>query len=247
MFDNIAIILFIIAVLMIWVPWLTAHKIRPFFGKIALNKWLQARKHKAKAIEGLNIIDQIYQHTNAHKISQKYRNQNNLKEESFLYGEVYAVTFLKLMDLTHPKPGEHFYDLGSGSGKLVLLADYCYPFKSTTGIELLPVLHELSIQKLSDYQKLKEKNGRPQSSQIKFIQANFLEIDFTNANIIIINATAFKGEIFDLLEEKLKLIPAGARVIITSLPIRADEFEMIYSGHEVMSWGFCSVRIYKKL
>lgn len=246
MFDNYILILFFIAILVIWVPWLLAHKIRPYFGRKALRQWLEARKHKHIVIDALNSVEELYAHTNAFKISKDYRDKSNLHTDQFLYGEIYLVTLIKLLDIAKPRAGEIFYDFGSGSGKTVLLADKVYHFGACKGIELLPSLYELSASKAQVYAEFESAKKKPKPTNVQFIQADFLEYDFSDANIIFINATAYKGEIFDKLVPKLKLLKSGTRIIITTLQLEDEAFDKIYQAHEVMSWGFCSVRIYQK-
>lgn len=246
MFENYILILFFAAMLVIWIPWLLAQKIRPYFGKKALNRWLEARKHKHLVVDALQTIEHLYQHSDPFTLSKRYRDKHNINSDQFLYGEIHLITLIKLMDMIKPRSGELFYDLGSGSGKAVLMASICYPLKCK-GLEFLPTLYELSDSKLKALQLLEQNKKRPKEIHAEFLQQDFLEYDFSDGNIFFINATAFKGEIFDKLESKLSLLKKGTRIIITSLEIKLDSFELIYHNHEVMSWGFCNVRIYQKI
>ncbi len=243
--DDYILYILLIGLAVIWIPWLLAHKIRPFFGKKALRKWLLARQHKNTVEEGLDMLHALYAKTNAHKISKNYRKRKGIHSEKFLYGEVYPVTLIKLLDLAKPAPNDIFYDLGSGAGQAVILADKCYPFSKCKGIELLPALYHLSEEKRIDYENEAKQKEPETKTNIEFIEGSFLEHDFSDADIVFINATAFKGDIWEQLTKKLNMLNSGSRVIVTSLTLDPAQFEEIYHDHEVMSWGFCTVRIYK--
>lgn len=45
-----------------------------------------------------------------------------------------------------PRPGECFYDLGSGTGKAVLTAAALYPLGAAKGIEIQPSLHDAALR-----------------------------------------------------------------------------------------------------
>ena len=57
----------------------------------------------------------------------------------FAYGEAEIDSFAWVLHHAHPKPGEVFYDLGSGLGKAVILAFLLHDFQKLVGIELLEV------------------------------------------------------------------------------------------------------------
>jgi SAM-dependent methyltransferase len=185
--------------------------------------------------------------TNPHRVSKMTRRQKKLLSDEYLYGEINLLTLVKLIDLASPQKDEVFFDLGSGAGDAIFMADYCYEFSQCTGIEILPALFQLSERKQEKYKEKAIEINPTKSVTSHFIQDNFLKVDFSTADIVFINATAFKGPTWDNLSKLLKLLKPGSRVIVTSLKLKAPDFELIYSANEVMSWGFCSVRIFKRL
>ena len=59
-------------------------------------------------------------------------------QTEFTYGEVLFCYFIPLLNLVSPKPGEIFWDLGSGTGKALAIAALAFPFlKKVCGVEYL--------------------------------------------------------------------------------------------------------------
>ncbi|HET9843357.1 MAG TPA: methyltransferase domain-containing protein [Gammaproteobacteria bacterium] len=240
-------VLFGIGVVFIWGPWLLAQKIRPFFGKKQLNHWLAQRNQSKKMVQAVKTLTALYANTNPARVSKYTRLKHNLKQDHFLYGEIDLITLVKLLDFIQPKPQTIFYDLGSGAGKAVLMASLTYPFAKCIGIELLAPLHQLAQKKCTLLERLAREKDKNFCSNLHFIQGNFLAIDFSDADIIFANATAYKGETWDNLVNKLKTVKRGCRIIVTTFKLNSLDFKILYEGAELMSWGFCSVRIYEKL
>ena len=60
------------------------------------------------------------------------------------YGEFDLPFFFELLQAAEPRPREHFVDIGSGCGRLVLAAAIAYEFGLAAGVELLEDLHVLA-------------------------------------------------------------------------------------------------------
>ena len=67
------------------------------------------------------------------------REVGKAKEERV--GEVASDGFAEILALAEPQPGEAFIDLGSGSGKAVVLAAALHPFSKAVGVEFVRALH----------------------------------------------------------------------------------------------------------
>lgn len=247
MFTYTYLILFLIGLLVIWVPWLLAHKIRPYFGKKKLASWLDEHKHKNKVNQALKTIHATYMGSNPFRTSKLARMKRKLESDQYLYGEVNLLTLVKLIDLTNPKADEIFYDLGSGGGRAVLMASLCYDFKICCGIELLKPLYHLAQQKRQAMIQIIKKKKPNFNSTAQFINGDFLTVDFSDADIIFVNATAYGGYIWDSLVTRFKNLKIGSRIIVTTFKLNYPQFKCILESHEVMSWGYCSVRIYQRI
>lgn len=111
----------------------------------------------------------------------------------------------KLADL---KPGEIFYDLGCGDGKIVIYAAKHYSAKAI-GIELaLPLYLICKIRQLFNYKK---------NITIKF--KNLFQENLRDANVVYV--FGMKSKLKNKLKQKLeKELKQGARVISYSFPIK---------------------------
>lgn len=240
-------ILFTLGLLVIWVPWLLAHKIRPYFGKKNLSEWLDKHQHQKRVKLALATVEEAYKTTNTFKVSKAARTNRKLESDQFMYGEILDLTLVKMLEVAQPKAGEVFYDLGSGGGRTVFMADLCYDFKRCCGIEILEPLYRLSLNKRKQINEIAKAKDKSYHSTVDFINGDFLTLDFNDADIIFINATAWGGYIWENLVAKLKKLKVGCRIIVTTFKLNYPEFKCLLETHEVMSWGFCSVRIYQRI
>ena len=64
---------------------------------------------------------------------------------------------MSVLEAVQPKLGEKFVDIGSGTGKAVLLAAALHPLRSCVGIEIVEPLHAVAVRaKEAFFQKLRE-------------------------------------------------------------------------------------------
>lgn len=193
------------------------------------------RKIKYRRI--LHTIGELYHRDNPFMIAKAAR-PDTLSD--FYYGEIDLCAFLDLLAMTHPQPNAIFYDLGSGCGKTLFAAKLAYPRLEVRGIELVADLHALGSQKLVEYLSLNKK------FHLQFICDDLLQQDFTDANILFINATAYSVPTWEQINSKLLNLKTGTKIIITSKTLPQTHFIPYYSGMEQMSWGLTSTYIYVK-
>lgn len=92
------------------------------------------------------LFDQVFKKEDASKISQDDRNRFNVNDKSeFTYGEVLFPYFIPLFELTCPKPGEIFWDIGCGAGRPLSIVSLNFPkLAKCCGVELLKGLYDLA-------------------------------------------------------------------------------------------------------
>jgi len=190
----------------------------------------------------IHTINALYADINAFLLSQEEREQ--ILAPELYYGEMDLCAFLDLMAIIKPKANQRFYDLGSGGGKLVIAAKMRYPSLRCFGIELLKSLNKISHLK---YQALIAKQAVAKEGNVTFLQGNFLKADLNEADIVFINATGFTPTTFPAVCEKLLLLKARCKIIITSKQLPQPQFKKIYQGTEKTSWGFTSTFIYERM
>lgn len=96
-----------------------------------------------------------------------------------------------------------FYDLGSGTGKIVYHIGLLHGVKKSCGIEYSKERHELG-------QLLKEKYDLPNNENVILLNENILECDISDATVIYCDNTLFPKNINDSI---YNIIPSGCLVI----------------------------------
>ncbi|CAJ1967773.1 unnamed protein product [Cylindrotheca closterium] len=91
--------------------------------------------------------------------------------QEFVYGEFDIEFFCNVLERArqlHPNQADDspltFCDLGSGTGRLVLVAAALYPWKLVRGIELLPGIHEQAVEKLESCRRNGSSSSRSSST-----------------------------------------------------------------------------------
>lgn len=199
----------------------------------------------------VRIINRLYKDTHPYRLSIEERKAKGLAEDSTLtYGEVTFYNFVRILESAKLAPGQIFYDLGSGSGKAVMIAGLVFNLAKACGIEKLESLYDLSVSVCNRLYQIPEYQQffSDQKTQFEFIQGDFLEHDISNADCVFINATCFRNEIWTKIANRLVLLPSGCRVIIASqaLPTGID-FALTYCNSHLMSWGMSRISIYERL
>lgn len=196
-----------------------------------------------------NAIQFIYKDINPTAIAIAERKRMNNDSFSMVYGEIEFYAFAQLLQLAEPKPGEIFYDLGSGSGKAVFAADLLYDLQKCCGIEILPALVQLSRECLNSLQQHINSNEYYGDKQfnIEFVEADFMKHDISEADIVFVNATGFFGDELSALEQQLKSLKAGSRIIVSSKALESDSFELLATRQTLMSWGVSVCRVYETI
>ena len=222
--------------------------------RYVLNPYLENKKLYSQASDFVKkckrVFDALYQGVDARRISAKAQKQMNTKDDNvLLYGEISFLSFSDILSVVSPRPGEVFYDLGSGGGKAVFAAALLGNFSKVVGVELLPSLYQLCMAQLNRFKTLPEREtifpGR--LFNVQFLNDSFFNVNLVEADIIFINATAFRGNFWNAILDKLLETRAGTRIIVTSHTLPAPHFQLMDCQKRLMSWGMNSVFIYQKV
>jgi hypothetical protein len=195
-------------------------------------------------------IESIYTFANSRSISLKTQRQHyHSTPEHFTYGEIDVLAFLLILKQIKLQTKPIIYDLGCGAGKAVLTFALTFDCEKVYGIELLPPLYEqCKIQYEALLASPLFKQHFPgKILPVEFIQGDLLNIEISDAHIIFINATAFRGALWDAITQKLLTLQPGSFVILTSHTLPSVFFKTIYAGKQLMSWGLNSLYIYEKI
>lgn len=199
----------------------------------------------------LTVFRKVYDDVNSMEVSINERKRLNVYDDtSYVYGEVIFFSFVRILEKTEPKPGEVFYDLGSGAGKAVVIAALVFDFSKACGIEKLDALYNLSIELQEKLKNLPERQELLHHKEInlQFIHGDMLTQDFSDGDVIFMNATCFSEEMLTKLTAKLLKLKVGARIIVASANFDAiGGLERKYSHLHLMSWGLASIKIYERV
>jgi hypothetical protein len=102
---------------------------------------------------------------------------------SHTYGEVASDGFAEILALAEPQPGEAFIDLGSGSGKAVVLAAALYPFSKAVGVEFVRALHLASSRIVAAFRDALPRlplysSGRNTPPEIDMVLGDLTSVDW---------------------------------------------------------------------
>jgi len=206
----------------------------PHFKKKALTDQLKLRADWQKIEKNETELKNLFAGSHGKFISMKHRLTHFIRNKEFIYGEIDFLSFYTILEKTKPQEGEVFYDLGSGAGKAVFAAGYYFNFSKTCGIELLEPLYKLAKNQLK----------KVPLTQVEFINENFLNYDFSDADIVYVAATCLDPSTWEQLINKMAKLKPGSRIIVATKSIQHEQFEPIHQGIELMSWGLCPVTIY---
>jgi precorrin-6B methylase 2 len=240
-------------ILLIWFPWIWRYHLHPFTHRKRILATLENHPQKKRYLNTLTLLNKLFARVNAKRISLHDRYRLHLQEESFVYGEIDILSFILLLEEANPQTGEVFCDLGSGSGKAILTAALAFDFASTVGIERLPGLCLLAQTKISEISNTLEalhseegKDALKRVGSISILNQDFFDTDLSQYDVLFINATCLSQMLWSNLLNQLLQMKPGSRIIVTSHTIAYNEFECIYQGRVLMSWGMNRVAIYKK-
>jgi precorrin-6B methylase 2 len=165
----------------------------------------------------------------------------------FTYGEITFLSFSHILSMSGPKAQDVFCDLGSGAGKAVIAASLLYPFERCVGIELVPDLYQLSMQKKDALKTILQNNTTLTGAPIDFFNQDLLHTPLHTFDVLYVNATCFIGDMWEHLQTKLREVKTGARIIMVSRFLHDPSFQLQHRLKQTMSWGDCSILIFIKL
>jgi SAM-dependent methyltransferase len=211
-------------------------------------KFLFRKKIPVKTNDPVFIIEKLFRTTDGVYISHAERERLDIHDTSFTYGEISPEGLAETLAIVQPKAGEVIYDLGSGTGKAVFCAALLYDWKKCIGIEFLPGLCQVSQELLKNFLKMEEiqQHFPDKNFPIEFIHDDFLNVDFSDADIIHLNATTLNPVLWGDLTKKLNALKPGTRLIVCTKKLDESHFEKIHEALHPMSWGDCTVFIYQK-
>lgn len=196
-----------------------------------------------------SVFESLYTGVDGYSVSSKARNNLPYASKAHTYGEVTPDGFNKILKEAKMKKGGIFYDLGSGTGKAVILGSLFGNFSKLIGIETLRDLYQISINILKRYNAEVKPIIPPEKQKqvLNFVNSDFLEYDFSDADFVFAHSTCFYDELMLALERKCAFLKKGTRVLLVTKTFQSPLFRFIKSGEYPMTWGKATVNFYEKV
>jgi SAM-dependent methyltransferase len=195
--------------------------------------------------DAAKIFNLLFNNIDGFSISMNNRKRLNLDSKELTYGEITFLAFRKILAHVNPKPGEIFYDLGCGTGKVVVAAALLAPWKEVFGIEILEDIFNKAMnvkKQYDDYAKNHSLNLPP----INLINTDLKAYDFSNADVIYIASTCFDYDFMEEFGTKCTQLKSGSRVITLTKELHNPDLEKKVSFSVPMTWGDSTVHIYER-
>lgn len=187
------------------------------------------------------LFNHLYGHVKGYAISTAARAASpEIDTESTLYGELPFETWQEIVGFVQPNLDGVFFDLGSGTGRIVMASHLLYNFRKSIGVEFLKGLHDAACEVKEDF----EINVKPQvlehvaNREIEFRLGDIFKTDLSEADFIFMNHPFKESETFMQLEEKfLTELKSGSKIVTTIRALRDPRFKKLGSQTFKFSWG----------
>jgi hypothetical protein len=189
-------------------------------------------------------INELYKDYDGWQISSESIKKLSYFHRSMKYDEASTESFLNALFITKPQINDIFLDLGSGLGKKVIATSLLDTISKSVGIELLQGLYDTS-----NLIKNKIEKNSILTTNMEFILGDYYNIDFSYASIVHISISPImiRFQLEGTLENKLKQLKKGTRVIISEVQIPFKEFSLIKNIDYVFPSRIEKAYIYEKI
>ncbi len=118
-------------------------------------------------------------------------------------------------------PTTTFVDVGSGMGRVVLLAAR-RPFKQVIGVELSPALHEVALENRKTWV-----DARQQCTDIRFVRGDVCAVPLPPGNLLLYLYNPFRRPVFTALLKKVLVECPSSREIVVCYhtPVERKEID----------------------
>jgi len=195
-------------------------------------------KHAAEVKKALLTLNRVYEGC---AFDSKYKMGDVQKalgesaksfgsEYALVYGEISPFSLVSMFCKVCATPGQRFYDLGSGTGKAVVLAKLLG--LTATGIEIFEdrwlVSCEAKERLLSE---LKDSDG------IQFLHANVLDVDFTDADLVLCTDILWPAELRAGVANIARGMQRGSFVVTNEEICDDPGFDLLTEIELVTNWN----------
>jgi histone methylation protein DOT1 len=190
----------------------------------------------------LRRFEALYAGVDGYRLSHGERKRLGSEDRALVYGEIDPRAFGELLDRVGVAPGEVFWDVGSGTGKPVLLAAMLFPFARCLGVEVLAPLHAEAEVRLQRY-RVEVLPELPE--EIQFLLGRYEEVDVSAADVLFSHCTTFDDAGLATLAATCARLKAGSRIITVGPPLEHAALEPAFHAPVLMEWGESTCHVYR--
>lgn len=192
------------------------------------------------------LFNFLYNDVDGYAVSHNARsNHGNVEAvKELMYGEVPFATMKEIIERANPQTNGDFFDLGSGTGRVVIATHMLSKFRKSIGVELLKGLHDKSLEIQKKFnEEVKPKIAElVQDRELEFINQNIFEVDLKEADMIFMNHPFKDRDLFEKIEEKfLQELKPQTKIVTTIRALRNPAFKSLGSKKYLFSWGESTV------
>lgn len=176
--------------------------------------------------------------------AQATRQMGDAHADLTVYGETPWVTLARMAKAVRLQPGEHFVELGAGTGRNLLWMTYFAQVRAT-GFELVPAF----VEHFEHFQSLCAE-GLPELEAPPIMHPyNWFEADLQAlaGDVFLLVGTCYDGEHRQQANACLQQLPGGTRVITVSYALSSQSFMLDTSFTAPFSWGKGTVFVQTRL
>jgi len=148
-----------------------------------------------------------------------------------VYGEIKPEAVVEMLKVTGMKEGQKYYDLGSGYGKTVVLSWLLG--LNATGIELAQNRWDGSCAALRRAPELGISGG----SGVRFLKTSFLEVDWSDADLVFMDSVMFSEETMKALANQARRLRPGTKVVSSHQGLPGPGFKDVGVLRGAVSWS----------
>lgn len=194
------------------------------------------------------MYDALFKNLDGYAISADSRALHDRDNSDFTYGEVTPKSMQHIIGVL-PKRTGIFCDLGSGTGKAVLLAAMLGEFDRSIGVELLSGLHDAAVE----VGKRFESEMKPRLSAtavpcaLEFRNEDIFSTDFSGIDVFLAHCTTcFSDELMTKFTMKCADAKPGAIIACASRRLALDCFQELSVTPCEMGWGTATLYVYRR-
>lgn len=186
-----------------------------------------------------NFFTFLYDNIDGYSVSHEARRDIDNKSE-LLYGELPFQTWKEIVEKANPKKDGVFLDVGSGTGRVVILSHLLFDFRKVIGVELLEGLHNKAceVKEIFDKEVAPQISSHVANCKISLLNQNIFDFDLKEVDFVFMNHPFKDRELFDLLEQKfLAELKPQTKIVTIIRALKDKSFKQLGSHKYNFSWG----------